>query len=58
MLIYMHQLNNYVTCSDYMGMETIILEYPGVEETIYHISSNIGEHYIWRFAQKMLLAGF
>ena len=25
---------------------------------IYRISKNIGEHYIWRFAQKMLLAGF
>ena len=24
----------------------------------YHISRNIGEHYIWRFAQKTLLAGF
>ena len=24
----------------------------------YHISRIIGEHYIWRFAQKTLLAGF
>ena len=24
----------------------------------YCISRNIGEHYIWRFAQKMLLVGF
>ena len=24
----------------------------------YHISRNIGEHYIWRFAQKMLLLRF
>ena len=24
----------------------------------YRISRNIGEHYIWRFAQKVLLAGF
>ena len=24
----------------------------------YHLSRIIGEHYIWRFAQKILLAGF
>ena len=27
-------------------------------KSTYHISRNIGEHYIWWFAQKMLLAGF
>ena len=25
---------------------------------VYHISRNIGKHYIWRFAQKTLLVGF
>ena len=27
-------------------------------EVTYRINRIIGEHYIWRFAQKMLLAGF
>ena len=40
-----------------IGMCSGWLKLNGVVMSRYRMQ-NIGEHYIWRFAQKMLLAGF